>query len=200
MTTTGNDSTLAIQAIDACVAHARQLLASQLPTVEARNYDFTPVFKEMSIQIYLAGVMWRFGEQFDLPTAARDRGFLCLMAMLVRDGMNTSQAQKRVAHLNEVSRTRTGQDILAITSGYGATKGDGSLATLLATFRDAPEASGARFRLINRSKSIAAILAVAGVVISLVLGRSWSEALGVGVVLGVVTLAIALVGYHQKVK
>jgi len=198
MTTTGNDATFAGQAIDACVAHARLLLASQLPAVEARNYDFMPVFKEMLIQAYLVGVMWRCGEQFDLPTAARDRGFICLMAMLISDGMSASEAQKRVAHLNEASRTPTGQDNLAITSGYGATKGDGSLAALLDTFRDTPGASGARFRLVNRSKPIAAILAVAGVVISLVLGRSWSEAFGVGVVLGVATLAIALVGYHQK--
>jgi len=198
--TSGNDSASAIQAIDACVAHARQMLESQLPIVDARNYDFAPGLKEMGTQIYLAGVMWRFGEQFDLPTAAHERGFLCLSAMLISDGMNPSQAQKRVAQLYEMSRTPSANYARGIMYGYNATKGDGSLAALLDMFRDAPEVSGARFRFINRWRLVAAILAVAGVVISLVLNRSWGEAIGVGVVLGVVTVAIAMVGYHQKVK
>jgi hypothetical protein len=103
MNATGQNSTPALQAIDACIAHARHLLASQLPAVETRNYDFSPIFKEMAIHLYLAGVMWRFGEQFDFPTAARDRGFVCLMSMLVSDGMNAKQAQKRIAHLRGIA-------------------------------------------------------------------------------------------------
>jgi hypothetical protein len=200
MTATGNDTIVALRTIDACVAHARQLLASQLPDVEIRNYDFLPIFKEMTTQLYLAGVMWRFGEHVDLPTAARDRGFICLMSMLVSDGMNTKKAQKRIAHLNEVSRTSAGQDVLAITAGYGAKNGDGSLAAVFDTFRGVPEVSGAPFRLLNRSKTIAAILTVGGAAISLVVGSTWGEALGVGIFLGVLTLAIALVRYRQEVK
>ena len=154
----------------------------------------------MTTQPYLAGAMWHFGEQFDLPTAARDRGFICLMSMLVSDGMNAKQAQSRIAHLNEVSRTPTGQDTLAITAGYGAKNADGSLATVFDTFRGVPEVLGAPYRLLDRSKPIAAILAVAGLVIALLIGRSWGEALGVGVVFGVATLAIALAIYRQAVK
>lgn len=200
MTATERDATGALQAIDACVTAARQLLASQLPISETRNYDFLPIFKEMSTQLYLVGFMWRFGEQFDLPTAPRDRGFICLMSMLVGDGMNAKQAQKRIAYLNEVSRTSTGQDILAITAGYRANNGDGSLAALFDTFRDVHQVSDAPFRLLNRSKPIAAILAVAGFVISLIVGRTWAESLGIGVVLAVATLAIALACYRQELK
>jgi hypothetical protein len=200
VTATEHDSTVAHQVIEACVAHARQLLASQLPAVESRNYDFMPSFEEMTTQLYLAGAMWRFGEQFVLPTAARDRGFICLMSMLVIDGMNANQAQRRIAHLNQISRTPTGQDTLAITAGYGAKNADGSLATVFDTFHGVPEVSGAPYRLLDRSKPIAAILAVAGLVISLLIGRSWGEAFGVGVVLGVATLAAALATYRQTVK
>ena len=200
MTATEHESTVALRVIEACVDHARHLLASQLPTVESRRYDFMPSFKEMTTQLYLAGAMWRFGEQFDLPTAARDRGFVCLMAMLVSDGMNAKQAQSRIAHLNEISRTSTGQDTLVIAAGYGAKNADDSLATVFDTFRGIPEVSGAPYRLLDRSKPVAAILAVAGLVIALLVGRSWGEALGVGVVLGVATLAIALAIYRQAVK
>ena len=200
MTATEHESAIALQVIEACVAHARQLLASQLPTVESQRYDFMPSFKEMTTQLYLAGTMWRFGEQFDLPTAARDRGFVCLMSMLISDGMNAKQAQSRIAHLNAISRTSTGQDTLAITVGYGAKSADGSLANVFDTFRGVPEVSGAPYRLLDRSKPVAAILAVAGLVIALLLGRSWGEALGVGVVLGAATLAIVLAIYRQAVK
>ena len=62
------------------------MLASQLPIVEARTYDFMQI-REMTTATLSGGVMWRFGEQFELPTAARERGFICLMSMLVGDGM-----------------------------------------------------------------------------------------------------------------
>ena len=200
MTATESDTTIALQVIEACVAHARRALASQLPIVESRNYDFMPSFKELTIQLYLAGVMWRFGEQFDLPTGARDRGFICLMSILVRDGLSAKDAQLRVAKLNEMSRNAQGQDTLAIAAGYRAEDADGSLASVLDTFRDIPELSGGPYRLLDRSKPIAAILAAAGLIISLLLDRSWGVALGIGVVLGATTLAIALAIYRQAVK
>ncbi len=200
MTATESDTTIALQVIEACVAHARRALASQLPIVESRNYDFMPSFKELTIQLYLAGVMWRFGEQFDLPTGARDRGFVCLMSMLVRDGLSAKEAQLRIAKVNEMSRNDQGQDTLAIAAGYRAEDADGSLASVLDTFRDIPELSGGPYRLLDRSKPIAAILAAAGLVISLLLDRSWGVALGIGVVLGATTLAIALAIYRQAVK
>lgn len=56
------------------------------------------------------------------------------------------------------------------------------------------------YRLLDRSKPIAGILAIAGVAISLLLGRSWAEVFGVGIVLGVSTLGIALAIYWQMVN
>src|ERR1700674_4157161 len=114
------------------------MMASQLPLTEGKGYDFLPAFKEMTIQLYKVGTMWRFGEPFDFPTGPRDRAFLCLLAMLVADGMTFRKAQKRVAHLNEVSRGNDGQDVLAIAAGYRAMAGDGSLAQVFDRFRDDP--------------------------------------------------------------
>lgn len=119
--------------------------------------------------------------------------------MLISDGMSEKDAQARIAYLNQLSRTPEGQDNVAIAAGYGASSGDGSLANVFETFRAQREVSGAPHRLIARSKPIAAILAIAGLVIALLLGRSWGEAIGVGLVLGVATLGIALAMYRQSV-
>ena len=191
---------VAVQVMDACVAHARSMLVSQMPAVQNRKFDFMPNFIEMTTQLYLAGVMWRFGEQFELPTAARDRGFICLMSMLVSDGMSAKKAQHQIAHLNQISRTADGQDTLAIAAGYSAEESDGSLATVFERFRNVPEVSGAPYRLLDRSKPVAAILAIAGTLLALLLDKSWGVALGVGVVLGGSTLAIALAMYRHSVQ
>lgn len=159
-----------------------------------------PGFIETATQLYLAGVMWNFGEQFGLPTTARDRGFICLMSMLVSDGMTSQKAQERITHLNQISRNTEGQDILAITAGYNAKESDGSLASVFERFSNVPEVSGAPYRLLDRSKPIALILAIAGTLLALLLNNSWGVALGIGVILGVSTLAIALAMYRQAVK
>ena len=54
----------------------------------------------------------------------------------------------------------------------GQKKKDGSLANVFEAFRNVPEVSGAPYRLLDRSKPVAAILAIAGLVISLLFGRS----------------------------
>ena len=196
----GSDTELATAVLDACVGHARQMLASQLPKVAAGGYDFMPSFKEMTTQLYLAGVMWRFGEQFDLPTGPRDRAFICLLSMLVADGMSFKKAQERIAHLNQISRGPEGSDTLAIAVGYKATEGDGSLAAVFDQFRNTLEVAGAPYRLLDRTKLIAAILAVAALFISLLVGTSWGAALGIGVVVGASALGIALAMYRQMIK
>ena len=197
---TNSDSDFATHVLEACVQHGRQMLASQLPLAEAKNYDFVPAFKKMATHLYLLGVMWRFGEQFELPTEARDRGFICLMSMLISDGMNPKDAQRRIAYLNGISRTADGKDSLAIAVGYETGDREGALAAVFDQFRNVSGLSGAPWRLIDRSKPVAVILAIAGVVISLLLGRSWGEALGVGIVVSVSILAIALAIYHQMTK
>lgn len=186
--------------LDACVEYARRILASQLPLVESGNYDFMPQFKERTIRLYLAGVMYRFGEQFDLPTNARDRGFICLMSMLITDGMGEKAAKAYIAETNALSSNAKGQDSPILVAGYNAVEGDGSLARVFDGFRNEPTVSGAPYRLLDRSKPIAIILAAAGFAIAILIGRTFGEALGIGIIFGLSTLAIALVIYRQMVK
>lgn len=200
MNSTQSQTDVALQEISACVAHARSMLASQMTTVQSHKFDFIPYFTERITNLYLVGVMWRFGEQFECPTVARDRGFLCLMSMLISDGMSLKEAEEEVVELNKLSRTEDGEDVLAIAAGYSAIESDGSLATVLEKFRYVPELSGPPYRLFSRSKPVAVILAIAGTLLSLLFDKSWGVALGVGVVLGGSTLAIAHTIYHQAVK
>jgi hypothetical protein len=190
----------ATQVIESTVAHGRKMLVTQMQTVRAGEFDLMPAAVDTTTDLYLAGVMWRFGEQFDLPTTARDRGFICLMCKLVEDGMNKSKAQERIAYLNQISRTTDGQDNRVIATGYHAQEFDGSLSTIFEAFRDAPEMSGAPYRMLDRAKAIAAILAVSGALLALLVGKSWGVALGVSAVLGGAVLAIALAMYRQAVK
>lgn len=200
MVTANSEVSLAASVITACVEHGRRMLNSQLPLVRERNYDFTPIFVKMATQLYLVGVMWRFGEQFDLPTNARDRGFICLMSMLIDDGLSSKNAQRRIAYLNQISRDAKGRDVLAIAAGYRSVEGDAALASVFDHFRNAPEVSGAAYRLLERTKPIAAILAGAAIGISLLVGGSWGVALGVGIVVGVSVLGIGLAIYRQMVR
>jgi len=154
----------------------------------------------MATQIYLAGVMWRFSEQFELPTPARDRGFVCLMSMLVTDGMSFKKAQQRIAELSKISGTAEGKDKPVLTAGYNARESDGSLAAVLEQFRNVPEAAGAPFRVVNLSKPIAAVVAIAGTLLALLLGKDLITAIGVGLVLGASVLAIALAVYRQGIR
>ena len=193
-------SELAAVVVDACITHARQMLASQTQAHAHQRLDLMPSLKEMATQLYLAGVMWRFGEDVDLPTKPRDRGFICLLAMLVADGMSYQKAQERVAYLNNLSTNADGGDNPTILAGYNAAIGDGSLAAMLAGLGGMPGASGAPWRLLDLSKSIAAILTCAALLISKLLGSSWLTAIGVGCVLGIATLGVALIVHKQMVK
>lgn len=201
MNTTEPDTEFAAHVIEVCVEHARHVLAAQLPLVEERNFDFMPEFKKMTIELFLVGVMWRFGEQFNLLTNPRDRGFICLMQMLVNDGMSLPDAKRRIALLNGSSRTADGKDNLAITIGHEVGgENAGALAAVFDQYRNSDDVSGAPWRLITRSKPVAAILSIAGLAISALIDRSWGEALGVAIVIGVATLAIALAIHRQMIK
>jgi hypothetical protein len=200
MDTTSSDSNFATYVLEECVQHGRQLLALQLPLVEAKNYDLMPEARKMTIQLYLVGVMWRFGEQFEMPTNARDRGFICLMSMLISDGMGTKDAQARISFLNSISRTPTGADNLAILIGHDFGTKQGALVLIFDHLIKSPEIAGAPWRIISRSKPVAAILVVTSLLISLLLGRSWVEAIGVGLIAGLSTLAIAVAISNQMKK
>lgn len=145
----------------------------------------------MVTELYLVGVMWHFGEQFDLPTPARDRAFICLMHMLIADGASWRSAKRRIRMLNSLARDEKGEDSLALHIGYEAGDREGALVAILDQYRDAPGAAAMPYRLIEISKPIAAVITVAGIAIALLLGRSWAESIGVGLVAGIAVLVTA---------
>jgi hypothetical protein len=192
-----SDTEFAKDVIEKCVSHARTLLAHQRPAVDARRYEFDPGFQKMVTELYLVGVMWSFGEQFDLPTQARDRAFICLMHMLIADGASWRVAKRRIRTLNSFSRDEKGEDSLALRVGYEAGNREGALVAILDQYRDTPGAAAAPYRLIEISKPIAAVVVIAGIAIALLLGRSWAESLGVGLVAGVAVLVTASLVFRK---
>ncbi|SOD40537.1 hypothetical protein [Nitrosovibrio sp. Nv4] len=146
----------ATSAIDSCVQHAREVLASQLLQIKDKGYDFAPQFRQLTIQLYLVGVMWRKGESLGLSNA-RDHAFAALQSMLISDGMKKKQAQQRIEFLGNMSRVEGGADTLAVAMGYEAAVDDDSLTRLFDEYRDETRVSGALWRLFERGKMIMAI-------------------------------------------
>lgn len=195
-----NEQDIAEYVLTACVQHGREMLATQMPMVVERGFDFMPSFQRMAVNLYLAGIMWRYGEQFEMPTDARDRGFICLISLLVSDGMPPAEAKEHVAYLNGISRTPDGKDNGFLAAGYRAQSADGSLVQALDVFRTNPEVSGAPYRLLDRTKPVAAILAIATLLASKLTGLGWGAAIGVGLVVGIAAMGIGLAIYRQMVK
>ena len=194
---------------DACVEHARQLLASQLPEVEAAGFDFMPPFKDTTLQLYLLGVMWHFFEPFEPPVTSRDRSLVCLQSLLVADGMSQEEAKHRVAQLNAISRTSEGQDSQAIVAGYGALWSDGSLKQLFENFRHVPQVAGAPYRFFVRVKRVSMVSTLTAALLAAI--AAWrmapydngtiviGAALGAAIVAGVASLAIGLALHRRMI-
>lgn len=183
-----------------CVEHGRTLLALQVKGVEAEHYDFVPAFQQQITDLFLVGLMWRFGEQFDLPTSARDRAFASFMHILVTDGLSMRAAKRRMQEAYRRSRDNNGEDTLAIHIGYETGTKEGALVAVFDQYRNLPGVSGAPFRLLARSRPIAAIVALAAIAISLLVGENFWVALGIGTVVGVSVLCIALAMYKQAIN
>jgi hypothetical protein len=140
--------------IDICVQHGREILASQLPQIKDKGYDFAPPFRQMTIQLYLIGVMWKRGESLNLPIDARDHAFQALQSMLITDGLSKKEAQKRIAFLRSMSKVEGGVDTLAMAVGHEATLNDNSMVSLFEEYRHETKVSGALWRLFERGKKI----------------------------------------------
>ena len=67
-----------VSIMDACIAHAKEVKATQLELIKSKGYDFAPEFKDMTIQLYLLGVMWRFAENMGGADDARELAFAAL--------------------------------------------------------------------------------------------------------------------------
>ena len=140
-------------ALDTFIAHAREVLASQIPFVDRKKYDFVPQFRIMTTQLFMIGSMARLGENLGLSdNAAREQAFTALHAMLVRDGMRRGHATRMVADLRAHTKADDGSDALAIIAGYESTHGDGSLTKVLDEYLDEPRVSGKMWRLYNTIK------------------------------------------------
>ena len=153
--------------IDVCVQHARDILATQLPQLKDKGYDFAPPFRQMTIQLYLLGVMWRCGENLHLPIDARDHAFHALQSMLISDGMSKKEAGKRIAFLSSMSKVESGADTLAVAAGYEATLNDNSMVSVFEEYRHETKVSGALWRLFERGKKIMFIGGAAAAVVAI---------------------------------
>lgn len=186
--------------VEASVAHARRMLASQMPLVDAGNFDLMPEIKEMATRLYLIGVLTRYNESLDFPDlTTRERAIVSILTLLIEDGKNRKDAERTVDQLMTHAPAPDGIISPFCIAGYEALESDGSLAKAFDTLRMDPKAAGAPYRLLNRSKPIAAILAVAACIIALLIGLNFLGAVGVGVIVGLSTLAIALVMYKQMI-
>jgi hypothetical protein len=197
-------------AIDICVQHGRDVLASQLPLIKDKGYDFAPQFRQMTIQLYMLGVMWRCGKGLDLPIDSREHAFMALQSMLISDGMNEKQARQRITFLRNMSRTEEGEDAPAVSAGYEATPGDNSMPMLFDEYRDETRVSGALWRLFERGKKImiiggatAAFLAIWGATVLLPKSEG-IDILAVGLLAATVvvvpTFLVGLVIYRMKIR
>lgn len=155
MTEAKTDSQTA--AVEICVEHARTVLASQLPQMKDKGYDFAPQFRQLTIQLYLIGVMWRRSEDLNVQIPARDHAFVALESMLISDGMTRKEAKQRIAFLANLARAEGDGDALAVSSGYEAAQNDNSMMRLFDEYRDEPRVSGSLWRLFERGKKIMVI-------------------------------------------
>jgi len=140
--------------LETCAQHGREVLASQLLLIKDQGYDFAPQFRQMTIQLYLVGAMWRHGEGLGLAMDARDHAFAALHSILISDGMKKKEADQRIAFLRSMSRLEDGVNTLAIAAGYQAAPGDADLTTVFDEYLDEIRVSGALWRLYERGKKI----------------------------------------------
>lgn len=142
-------------ALDDCIQHAKEMLNEQMRHVKDKGYDFAPQFKEMTIQLYLIGVMWRFYEAYDAAEIAREKAFSTLCAMMIRDGIKPKRAQKQVDFLKKMSKLEDGgDDALAIAIGHESKPGDESLAEIFDHYVDEVRVSGSLWRHYDFGKKI----------------------------------------------
>jgi len=137
---------------DICVQYGEKILASQLSHVESKGYDFAPPFREMTIHLYLIGVMWRHSENLDSVTNPREHALESLHKMLVKTGMSNKNAEQRIALLKNISQEEENGETLAVTAGYKAKQDDKSLDMIFEEHRDETRVSGALWRFYNRGK------------------------------------------------
>lgn len=200
MTNTQKEQDYAIQCVKAVTTEARAVMAKQLAAVKARNFEILPAFIERVSRTFVTGIMWKLGEQYELPTAPRDRAFVCLLYLLIEDGMSQKDAERemRSVYSDTAIDNSIAKQTLEIAYEYGGH--EEALATILEQHRTNPELAVAPFQLVNRAKPIAGLLSLAAAAVVLIAGGRWGVALGVGVVVGASVLGVAIILFYQARK
>lgn len=140
---------------DECIQHAKERLKEQLRNIKNKKYDFAPQFKEMTIQLYLIGIMWRFFETHDVATeVAREKAFSTLCTMMIKDGIRPKNAHRQVDTIKKMAKLEDGDDALAIAIGHESEPGDESLAEIFDHHIDEVRVSGALWRHYDLGKKI----------------------------------------------
>ncbi len=199
-----------VSTMDACIAHAREIMTAQLERIKSKNYDFAPEFKDMTFQLYLFGVMWKFAESLGNVNDARELAFAALRTMLIQDGLKKQKIAKRIEFLRKMSKIEDDHNSLAVAIGYESEPGDNSLAEVFDHYIDDMQVSGAFWRLYDRGRKIMLYggLFIAFVVIWFVTlfmpGNSAMAILAAGLISAALfVIPVFLVGifiYHKKIK
>ena len=197
-------------AMDACMAHVKEVMATQLGLIKDRGYDFAPQFKEMTTQLYMLGILWKFAEGLENIGDAREFAFSAFEAMLIKDGIPKKNALKRMEFLRKMSQLEDGHNALAVAIGYEAQPDDNSLAEVFDHYIDDTQVSGAFWRLYERGRKT---MLYGGLVIFFLVvwfitlfmpGNSAVAILASGLISAALfVIPVFLVGvviYHRKIK
>ncbi|UJP05700.1 MAG: hypothetical protein LZF61_01625 [Nitrosomonas sp.] len=147
-------NTADISLMDACIAHAETVKTDQLERIKSKGYDFAPEFRDMTLQLYLFGTMWKFAENLGNAGDARDLAFASLKTMLIQEGLHKTKVEKRIQFLQKMSKVDGDHNALAVAIGYESESGDNSLAEVFDHYVDDVQVSGAFWRLYDRGKKI----------------------------------------------
>ncbi|SET19679.1 hypothetical protein SAMN05216326_11513 [Nitrosomonas marina] len=140
--------------VDACIDYGRDVLATQLGFVKDKNYDFAPQFRDLTTQLYLIGVMWKYAEGLKQAQNPRETAFEAMEVMLIRDGTKPKEASKRIEFLKRMASMEDGSNALAVVIGYESQPNDQSLVEVFEHYIDDIQVSGAFWRLYDRGKKI----------------------------------------------
>ncbi len=154
-TDTADEAPVDISTVDACIAYAREIKETQLEMIKSKNYDFAPEFRDMTIQLYLFGVMWKRAENLGhAADEARELAFTALGKMFLQDRMDKRKVSKRIEFLRKMSKLEEDHNALAVAIGYESEPDDTSLAELFDHYVDDMQVSGDFWRLYDRGRKI----------------------------------------------
>jgi hypothetical protein len=179
--------------------HREEVLSQQGAGVRSGNFDFMPQFLTRATNMFVLGALWRFGEKYPV-FEPKDAASIGLIKCLIDDGMKADEAKETGAELSLSALNADGKMHPIVWAGYEAGTRAGALAEVLGQFRHVPEVSGAPYRMLDRAKPISLIVGVASALVAMLFGRDFWTGIGIGIVVGGASIAIALAIYRGMVK